>query len=70
MSAAPRFSLRCPSCQARLWATTALLGRSCRCPGCKTEVVVRPGIPADEGAALVPCEEPEPISTGPRSGLR
>jgi uncharacterized paraquat-inducible protein A len=47
-----RISLQCPACQARLRAARTLLGRSCPCPRCREQVVVRATAPSDADIAL------------------
>jgi len=49
-----RFSIRCPSCNAKLRAPRALLGRNCPCPQCKRLLVVREPVPSDADVAIVP----------------
>jgi hypothetical protein len=69
MSVVQRFALRCPGCRARLKAPHALLGRSCRCPGCGIEVVAWPDAPADEGCAIVPPEDSSSADTAEGTAL-
>jgi hypothetical protein len=55
-----QLSLRCPSCNARLRAARALLGRVCPCPRCKWRVVVRLPIPSDADVTLIEEDTPQP----------
>jgi DNA-directed RNA polymerase subunit RPC12/RpoP len=48
-----RISFFCPSCSARLRASTRFIGQSCPCPQCGTEVIVPPRALDDESPLLV-----------------
>jgi DNA-directed RNA polymerase subunit RPC12/RpoP len=53
-----KLTLRCLRCNAKLRASRELLGRTCPCPRCRSNVLVRVVIPSDADVALVP--EPTP----------